>query len=679
MRYCLIIVYFILFSFVLSAQQSIKDSLLAIIDKHAGNSTEVDALVSLGRMYETQPDSMFLYGEKGLSLARKINYKKGEGDCLWVISEAYYFQENYGESIRYNLESLRVYQDINENTGVVEACIHLQGNYRDAGDYRKALLYAFMGEQKARANNVKGRFTFMNTTRLAPLLLAEIAQIYVLMGELDSAILYTQKAIDDKELFQGTEWNFPIYLQATCQTMKGDYQSAIKNFRTAKTLAGQNGFYRDTIQNMSGMSTLFIKTNQLDSALYYAKIVVREWWYDCERKCLIESNNNLATIYKLKGNADSALKYAEITHALNDSIFSKEKDREILRVAFRDELKQQEIIAEQAKYKSRVQFYTLSAGLLILVLIAGILWRNNRQKQKSRNKIEQAYNELKSTQAQLIQSEKMASLGELTAGIAHEIQNPLNFVNNFSEINQELLNELKTEAEKGNVEEVKAIANDIVLNSEKINHHGKRADAIVKGMLQHSRSSSGQKELTDINALADEYLRLAYHGLRAKDKSFNATMKTDFDESIGKINVVPQDIGRVILNLINNAFYAVDEKKKKNSDGYEPTVSVGTKKNNARPDDPRLNDSVGQAVGRGRVEITVRDNGNGIPQKVLDKIFQPFFTTKPTGQGTGLGLSLSYDIVKAHGGELRVETKEARPDDPVGRGEGSVFIIQLPI
>jgi len=267
-----------------------------------------------------------------------------------------------------------------------------------------------------------------------------------------------------------------------------------------------------------------------------------------------------------------------------------------------------------------------------------------------------AFENLKSTQSQLIQSEKMASLGELTAGIAHEIQNPLNFVNNFSEVNEELLKELNAEADKGNVEEVKAIAKDITFNSEKINHHGKRADAIVKGMLQHSRTSSGQKEPTDLNALADEYLRLAYHGLRAKDKSFNATMKTDFDSSIGKINIIPQDIGRVILNLINNAFYAVDEKKKHTSigsvkNGYEPLVSLSTKRNNRK------------------VEIKVGDNGNGIPQKIVDKIFQPFFTTKPTGQGTGLGLSLSYDIVKAHGGELKVETKE---------GEGSVFIIELP-
>jgi len=226
----------------------------------------------------------------------------------------------------------------------------------------------------------------------------------------------------------------------------------------------------------------------------------------------------------------------------------------------------------------------------------------------------------------------------------------LNFVNNFSEVNDELLKELNAEADKGNLEEVKAIAKDISFNSEKINHHGKRADAIVKGMLQHSRTSSGQKEPTDINALADEYLRLAYHGLRAKDKSFNAMTKTDFDSRIDKINIMPQDIGRVILNLINNAFYAVDEKKKQTGDGYEPTVTVTTRKQNEK------------------VEIKVKDNGNGIPQKVLDKIFQPFFTTKPTGQGTGLGLSLSYDIVKAHGGEIKIETKE---------GEGTVFSVIL--
>jgi signal transduction histidine kinase len=272
--------------------------------------------------------------------------------------------------------------------------------------------------------------------------------------------------------------------------------------------------------------------------------------------------------------------------------------------------------------------------------------------QKAYTALGLAHENLKSTQSQLIQSEKMASLGELTAGIAHEIQNPLNFVNNFSEVNKELLVEMKDEMDKGNLEDAKAIADDVIDNQEKINHHGKRADAIVKGMLQHSRSSTGVKEPTNINALADEYLRLSYHGLRAKDKEFNATMNTDFDKSVGKINVIPQDIGRVLLNLYNNAFYAVTEKAKQQPNGYEPTISVTTKKIN------------------NKVEITVKDNGNGIPQKVIDKIFQPFFTTKPTGEGTGLGLSLSYDIIKAHGGEIKVNTAE---------GDFTEFLIQLPI
>jgi signal transduction histidine kinase len=266
--------------------------------------------------------------------------------------------------------------------------------------------------------------------------------------------------------------------------------------------------------------------------------------------------------------------------------------------------------------------------------------------------IEKAYHELKATQSQLIQSEKMASLGELTAGIAHEIQNPLNFVNNFSEVSTELIDEMNVELDKGNFDDVKDIASDLKQNLDKINHHGKRAGDIVKGMLQHSRSSSGIKEPTDINALADEYLRLAYHGLKAKDKEFNATLKTDFDESIGNISIIPQDIGRVILNIITNAFYVVDEKKKSGIEGYEPTVSVSTKK---------IND---------KVEVKVADNGNGIPQKILDKIFQPFFTTKPTGEGTGLGLSLSYEIItKGHGGRLSIESTE---------GNGTTFIIELP-
>ena len=265
--------------------------------------------------------------------------------------------------------------------------------------------------------------------------------------------------------------------------------------------------------------------------------------------------------------------------------------------------------------------------------------------------LSQSLEELKNTQAQLIQSEKMASLGELTAGIAHEIQNPLNFVNNFSEVSKELLDEMKEELENGNLEDVKEIANDVIQNLEKITHHGKRADGIVKGMLQHSRSSSGVKESIKISQLVDEYVRLAYHGLRAKDKTFNASLETDYDKTIETVNIVPQDIGRVVLNLITNAFYAVSERKKTETSDYKPTVWTTTTKDG------------------NTIKIQVKDNGMGMPKAIREKIFQPFFTTKPTGQGTGLGLSLSYDIIKAHGGELSVSSEV---------NKGTEFIISIP-
>lgn len=272
---------------------------------------------------------------------------------------------------------------------------------------------------------------------------------------------------------------------------------------------------------------------------------------------------------------------------------------------------------------------------------------------KQKNELQQTIQLLQTTQQQLVQSEKLASLGELTAGIAHEIQNPLNFVNNFSEVSIELMEEMQEELQKGDTEEAIAIANDIKQNLEKIIHHGKRADGIVKGMLQHSRASNGVKEPSDINKLADEYLRLAYHGLRAKDKTFNAELVTHFAENLPKANIVPQDIGRVLLNLFTNAFYAVHQKQKEQSPDYKPTLTLSTSINNDK------------------IVIKVQDNGQGIPEHIKDKIMQPFFTTKPTGEGTGLGLSLSYDmVVKGHGGTIEVNSKD---------GEGSEFVIQLPI
>ena len=369
-------------------------------------------------------------------------------------------------------------------------------------------------------------------------------------------------------------------------------------------------------------------------------------------------------------NTKEALFYYKIASAAKDSLYSSSNIQAIQALANQEQENQLSLEAQKTAYQNRIKQYGFLAGLGILLIVATGLYRNNRQKQKANNllqqqkeeiniqksKVEETLSELKSTQGQLIQSEKMASLGELTAGIAHEIQNPLNFVNNFSEVNNELLVEMKEEMDKGNLGEAKQIAENIIENSRKVLNHGKRADGIVKGMLQHAQASSGQKEPTDINALADEYFRLSYQGLRAKDKSFNASLQTHLDPAIGKINIVPQDIARVLLNLYNNAFYAVAHLPSEAVNGNgpvntNPTVWLTTKK---------LGD---------KVMISVRDNGPGISQKVIDKIFQPFYTTKPSGQGTGLGLSLSYDIVKAHGGEIKLETKE---------GEGAEFSIQLP-
>ena len=339
---------------------------------------------------------------------------------------------------------------------------------------------------------------------------------------------------------------------------------------------------------------------------------------------------------------------AQIQQLIDEASSLNQETRKAISAALTSLNKELEILAFKLDRTEKVKRTTS----ILLEETIEELEQKRKAVEESNAALQQSIQELKSAQAQLIQTEKMASLGELTAGIAHEIQNPLNFVNNFSEVSNELISEMMEEVDKGNTEEVKVIAGDVQQNLEKILHHGKRADAIVKGMLQHSRSSNGVKEPADINVLADEYLKLAYHGLRAKDKTFNATLVTHYDETIGRISIVPQDIGRVILNLITNAFYAITEKSKQANEGYLPTVEISTRRSGSK------------------VELIVKDNGNGIPGPALDKIFQPFFTTKPTGQGTGLGLSLSYDIIKAHGGTISVETRER---------EGTTFTIELPI
>ena len=698
-RICITI--FLLSSCFINAQkQDTEDSLKAIIKHQKGDTTEVDAIFNLS-VQQPEFESGIKYARQGLALAQKIKYKKGEADCYLSLGKIYAGIENRSQSTQNYFNALRIYTEIGDFQGIVTAHIFLHGSYLASGDINSSLAHLLDGLNIAETNKVMG-FKVDWQGQVTPFFLAEIGDIYLQKNQLDSALFYIQKAINQKLLINGSEWDFPIYLLGNIQRQKGNYLLALAIYRSAIPLAIQNLNFQDTLQIFSGMSTLFKMHGNLDSAIYYAQIVVQSENSGRQTENYFEAINNLADVYKLTGDKGNALKYIEIRDALKDSIYSIKTAREVQNIAFNDQLKQQEIITAQVKFKNRIQLYSVIGSLFIMLLIAGILWNNNRNRQKAftllqnqkketdiqKKKVEETLDELKATQSQLIHSEKMASLGELTTGIAHEIQNPLNFVNNFSEVNMELTTELKDELNKIEMEtkdkmNLSEMIEYLFQNEEKINLHGKRADAIVKSMLQHSRSSTGKKEPTNINTLADEYLTLAYHAMRARDKSltsgqadFQATLQTDFDPGIDKINIIPQDIGRVLLNLYNNAFYTVQEKMKIPGAGYAPKVLITT----------RLTDTAARSQGVSNLEsvisrpgwdklhpqsiiISVKDNGMGIPQKIIDKIFQPFFTTKPTGQGTGLGLSLSYDIIKAHQGEISVESKE---------GEWTEITIRLP-
>ena len=623
------------------------DSLKQELLKAKDDTSRVLLMANLAEAYRwSNPDSAMYFGQGGLKLAKEINFIRGEVNSLTSISVVERELGNLAKALNIALNALSISKEHHFVTEQVFALFRVANVYYDSKNYPKSQLYYL--EAEALSQSIHN----LEYENIAQWL---IAADYTQMGKLDSAKYYADKAL--KNLTVGSGASFAYGILGDMQVKLKNDSIAFQYYRMGLQEAKRLRDYRTEANINISLAKYFKEHGPMDSAILYAKNSLSTAQFLSYKNRIISSSEILAAIYETK-DPKEALKYYKIYTAAKDSLYGPAKMQALQTSVMEEQEKQKEIENAKLAYQNRVRQFALIAGLVVFLFIMLILYRNNRKKQAANKllhqqkiEIQETLTELKTTQAQLVQSEKMASLGELTAGIAHEIQNPLNFVNNFSEVNDELIKELKVEAEKGNLAEVKAIAKDIEFNSEKINHHGKRADAIVKGMLQHSRTSSGQKEPTDINALADEYLRLAYHGLRAKDKSFNATTKTEFDNSISKIKVVPQEIGRVILNLINNAFYAVGEKQKGNLNGYEPTVTISTTKQN------------------GKVEIKVKDNGNGIPQKVVDKIFQPFFTTKPTGQGTGLGLSLAYDIItKGHGGELKVETKE---------GEGSQFTIIL--
>jgi len=642
-----------------SLSQHYLDSLASGLRHASGSVDSVAALAKIADYYSfLNFDSSAYFSGRAIQIARSAHYLLGETLAYNSLFYAFNVKGNYPKALEMALNSLHIAEQLKERRESQMAQAHYEmglvnrymANYTEATDHFHAAI------QFGRESLEDIYYAF-----------AQIGVIKLLSHQPDSALWYAKRSYDLGLQSKNYRNYFSLVLAILANTYEqsGDYQNAgkfyslgIENSKIYNCVYIQARLY----YNLAG---LFKKRGMQDSCIQYARASLEL----CRLYNFPDYAQNasaiLKNVYESRHMPDSALSYTNIMLAMKDSVFNQSNTNRIQSLIFSEDERQKELDAAREKYRNQVRIFVLVSAIVLFFIIALILYRNNLQRKKAysllrrqkeetdiqKSRLELTLDELQATQAQLIQSEKMASLGELTAGIAHEIQNPLNFVNNFSDVNRELLAEMKDEIKKGNIEEVSAIADDVISNEEKINHHGKRAEAIVKGMLQHSRSSTGVKELTNINALADEYLRLSFHGLRAKDKVFNATLKTDFDESTGKISIVPQDIGRVLLNLYNNAFYAVNQKKKSAGTEYEPTVSISTKK-----------------IG-GKITITVKDNGNGIPLKVVDKIFQPFFTTKPTGQGTGLGLSLSYDIIKAHGGEIKVESKE---------GEGCEFIIQLP-
>jgi two-component system, NtrC family, sensor kinase len=650
---------------VAGAQKKQIDTLRLALSKAGTDSLQDEVLCNLGRAYyQTNSDSAIIFAQQGYLLAKKNNWTLNQEKCLSNIGNAYANFGDYVKAISLYFKAIKLAQDLNDIFLMSIVNDNIAASYIQQQDYKKALPYLRLSLKQINTYALSHKMLFKHKEDRAIIYL-NTGECYLGMHQSDSAANYLNACYADcKKL------NVKDFLGATqrdlgeVETEKGNKAAALNFFRLAFINEKTADANEDISIDYLSIANLYHKYKQQDSAKYYAQKALETAKAGKFEQDVLNAGKALYTFYDEEQNLTQAYRYFKITTAAKDSLYSQNKIKQLLSLDFDEKEKQQELQVTQkeaqAEAKNQLRTYLLSGGIGILLLLALIFWRNSRHRQKAniilnqqKEEVQNALAQLKSTQAQLIQSEKMASLGELTAGIAHEIQNPLNFVNNFSEVSVELLEELTEEAKAGHNEDVIAIAGDLTQNLQKINHHGKRADAIVKGMLEHSRAGSGLKEPTDINKLADEYLRLSYHGLRSKDKSFNSELLTNFDEKLLQINVIPQDIGRVLLNLFNNAFYAVNEKKKTAGPDYKPEVSVTTGFEN------------------GSVTIDVKDNGIGIPDVIKEKIMQPFFTTKPTGEGTGLGLSLTYDmVVKGHGGSIAVNSIE---------GEGSEFIILLPV
>ena len=649
MKKALLFIVLIITVTLVKAQHKTIDSLRIKLSKTTVDTSRLRLLSDLSNEYlVTNPDSCLIVSQQVYQLAGKYNLPNQQAIALNNIADVYCNMGDYVTGIRICLKAVRIYENQKNVMGLAGVYNDLGATYIEAADYSNGLRYLRMAE-RGLSNQIKTQ----DKEQLKAIIELNIGECFLYTHQIDSAAYYLQNT--NRTEGQYHYLNFVGNIErdlGEVEIARQHKAEALKHLNVAVKLSKSNNDVKMLSMTYLSTSKLYHQFKQQDSAEYYAQKaleVARSGKYEQDA---LNAGIVLYSDYDEDKNLPEAYKYYKLATIAKDSLYSQDRVKKMISMDFEEKQRLQDLVEAQDRYQNQIRTDLLVAGLVILLIIGVVLWRSNTNKKRANMVINDTLNELRSTQNQLIQSEKMASLGELTAGIAHEIQNPLNFVNNFSDVNREMIDELKEELKAGNTDEALAIADDIQQNEEKINHHGKRADFIVKGMLQHSRTGTGERQPTNVNILADEFLKLSYHGLRAKDKSFNAELITDFDEKLPKVNIVQQDIGRVMLNLFNNAFYAVNEKMKTAGADYKPEVTVTT------------------AVENNWVTITVKDNGIGIPDAIRDKIMQPFFTTKPTGQGTGLGLSLSYDIVvKGHGGQLAVTSEE---------GAYTQFTVSLP-